>query len=74
MGWPDSRQATARGTANGWSVQLSGRGLKDLGEKGFYECWYACRNDSPSHPNRISAGTFDVKPDGSAQVSMWTSS
>ncbi len=65
-------QATAHETANGWSVQLSVRGLKDLGEQGFYQCWYAARDDSRRHLDRISAGTFEVKPDGSAQVSMWT--
>ncbi len=72
LGGSAGGQATAREMPNGWSVQLSVRGLKDLKDNGFYECWYAGRDDSRSHLDRISAGTFEVKPDGSAQVSMWT--
>ncbi len=72
LGGSATGQATAHETANGWSVQLSVHGLKDLREQGFYECWYSRPDDGPGHLDRVSAGTFEVKPDGSAQVSMST--
>jgi hypothetical protein len=73
LGGSATGQVTARQTANGWSVRLSVRGLKDLDEAGFYECWYATGADTPpDHLDRVSAGTFEVKPDGSADVSMWS--
>jgi hypothetical protein len=73
LGGSATGQVTAHQTTNGWSVQLSVRGLKDLGERGFYECWYTTgRDDPPDHLERISAGTFEVNPGGSARVSMWS--
>ncbi|HUK71284.1 MAG TPA: anti-sigma factor [Streptosporangiaceae bacterium] len=73
LGGSATGQVTAHETTNGWSIQLSVRGLKTLDEHGFYECWYATGlDDPPQHLDRISAGTFEVKPDGSALVSMWS--
>lgn len=61
-----SGQATARHTADGWSIQLNVRGLKDLGPDRYYECWYVARDSSSGHPDRLTAGTFTVGRSGSA--------
>ena len=58
-------------TANGWRISLSVRGLPALGEKAFYECWYIHPGDRPGHPNRVSAGTFEVPANGRGDVRMW---
>jgi Anti-sigma-K factor rskA/Putative zinc-finger len=66
-------QAVGHDTAAGWSVALSVGGLPPLAEGEHYECWYAGADNAPGHPDLISAGSFEVGPDGSAtEVQMWT--
>ena len=67
-----SGQAVERQTADGWSIQLTVHGLRDLGPGRFYECWYAGPAGRPGHPGLITAGTFTVGGGGSATVQMWT--
>ena len=43
-----SGQAHAHQVQNGWSIQLTVHGLKDLGSGRFYECWYACLGTGPA--------------------------
>ncbi len=67
-----SGQAHAHQAQNGWSIQLTVHGLKDLGSGRFYECWYAGPGNRPGHPDLIAAGTFTVGRSGSATVQMWS--
>ena len=67
---PCSGQASDQETPHGWQVKLAVKGLPDLGETGFYECWYLGKGDRPGHPNRVSAGTFNVDSQGRADVRM----
>jgi hypothetical protein len=55
-------------------VQLAVSGLPPIPEgQGHYECWYVAPDDSPDHPDKVSAGSFEVKPDGTASgLRMWT--
>jgi anti-sigma-K factor RskA len=75
---PDGSGATGHAaghdTPGGWSVTMSVRGLTPIPDgHGHYECWYVAPDDSPGHPDRISAGSFEVGPGGSAtDVRMWT--
>ena len=68
---PDGGGATGRAvghdTPAGWSVTMSVHGLPPVPEgHGHYECWYVAPDDRPGHPDRVSAGSFEVGPDGSA--------
>lgn len=65
-----SGQATVHHTADGWSIQLTVHGLKDLGTGRFYECWYASPGSRPGRSQLITAGTFTIGPSGSATVQM----
>jgi anti-sigma-K factor RskA len=67
-------RAVGHDTPAGWSVQLSVHGLPPIPEgQGHYECWYVLPDDGPGHPDKVSAGSFEVAPDGSAtDVQMWT--
>jgi anti-sigma-K factor RskA len=67
-----SGQAVATHTDSGWSIQLTVDHLADLGQGGFYECWWVGKGNTPGHPDLISAGTFIVGPSGSATAHMWT--
>jgi anti-sigma-K factor RskA len=65
-------QAIARHTSDGWSIQMTVRGLKPLPSGDFYECWYASPANRPGHPDLITAGTFVVGTSGTATVQMWS--
>jgi anti-sigma-K factor RskA len=67
-----SGQAVVTHTDSGWSIQLTVAHLADLGQGGFYECWWVGPGNRPGHPDVISAGTFIVGPSGSATAHMWT--
>jgi anti-sigma-K factor RskA len=68
-----SGRAVGHDTPAGWSVALSVTGLPPLPEGQHYECWYAGPDNAPGHPNAVSAGSFEVGPDGAAaDVQMWT--
>ena len=67
-----SGQAVATHTDSGWSIQLTVAHLADLGQRGFYECWWVGPRNRPGHLDLISAGTFVVGPSGSATAHMWT--
>jgi anti-sigma-K factor RskA len=72
-GGPAAGTATAHHTNRGWSIQLSLHGLPALNERAFYECWYVNpAKDSPAHPFRVTAGTFDANDSGKADVQMWS--
>jgi anti-sigma-K factor RskA len=45
---------------NGQVVELDLRGLPPAGEGESYECWFVGPNDTPTHQDRVSAGTFEV--------------
>lgn len=59
-------EANARKVANGWEVDLTAVNLPP----GQYECWYTGPGDLPGTPNRVSAGTFKVEPNGQVEVTM----
>ncbi len=67
-------EAVGENTDNGWSVRLTVSGLPPIpDDKGHYECWYVGTDDSASHPDAVSAGSFEIPPGGtSADVRMWT--
>jgi Anti-sigma-K factor rskA/Putative zinc-finger len=67
-----SGQATAHHTTDGWSIQLTARHLRRLGPNQFYECWYASKNSTASHPKLITAGSFTAGASGSVNVQMWS--
>jgi len=67
-----SGQAMTHQTADGWSIQLTVHGLKNLGPDRFYECWYAGPGSRPGHPDLITAGTFTIGRSDSATVQMWS--
>ena len=59
-------QVTAIGI--GRVVDLSTDVLPILPTGEFYEVWFVGAEDSPTTPNRISAGTFHPDPDGRSRV------
>ncbi|MFY9932107.1 MAG: anti-sigma factor [Streptosporangiaceae bacterium] len=65
-----SGKATVTHTDGGWSVQMSATHLKPLPRGEYYECWYAARKSTVSHPAMISGGTFSVGSSGSTAVTM----
>jgi hypothetical protein len=67
-----SGQAVAHQTADGWSIQLTVRGLKDLGPDRFRECQYVGPGSRQGQTDLITAGTFTVGPAGSADMQMWS--
>src|SRR5205823_3458385 len=73
-GGPASGHAEGHDTPAGWSAMLSVSGLPPIPEgQGHYECWYVPPDDSASHPDKLSAGSFEVNDSGSATgVHMWT--
>jgi hypothetical protein len=64
--------AVARHTADGWSIQLTIHGLKELGHGRIYECRYVGRGNRSGRLDLISAGTFTVDASGSATMQMWS--
>ena len=67
-----SGQAYANHAQTGWSIQLTVRGLRDVGPNRFYECWYVGPGNRPGHPDLIAAGTFTIGRSGSATMRMWS--
>jgi anti-sigma-K factor RskA len=59
-------EAKAVKVDNGWKVDLTAAGLPP----GEYNCWYVGPGDQPGLPNRVSAGTFKVEPNGDVRVTM----
>ncbi len=73
-GGPARGEAVGENTDNGWSVRLTVSGLSPVPDgEGHYECWYVGTDDTVSHPDAVSAGSFEIPPGGtSADVRMWT--
>jgi hypothetical protein len=63
-------RATATITREGpqYVIELEGEGLPRPPVGAFYELWLVGAGDSPSQPNRASAGTF--RPDGDGRVDV----
>ncbi len=55
-------------TGIGRIVDLATDALPILPTGEYYEVWFVRAGDSPSTPNRISAGTFHPDPDGRSRV------
>lgn len=66
-------EAHGHETPHGWSIGLSAWGLPEISDgRGHYECWYVAADDTPTHRDAVSAGSFEVLPDGTAtDVQMW---
>ncbi len=73
-GGPATGSAVGHKTVNGWAVDLTVTGLPQIPSgQGHYECWYVAADDSPTDPDALSAGSFEVTADGRAtEVRMWT--
>jgi hypothetical protein len=74
LGSPSGQAAsgvvTERLDASGaWNVSLSVQHLTNLGNAGFYECWYVGPGQ-PGHRLLFSAGTFVILDDGSGTFYM----
>jgi anti-sigma-K factor RskA len=68
-----SGTATAHNTGHGWSLKLALRGLPAADATAIYECWYVDpAKDSPTHPFRLSAGTFKPAANGTTNMQMWS--
>jgi hypothetical protein len=63
-------EAQIRSVTDGREVRLRVSGLPPNGPDNYYECWFVGPGDTEQTPNRVSAGTFTVGPDGSADVTM----
>lgn len=54
----------------GRTVDLKSDSLPILPKGEYYEVWFVGPGDSPSSPNRISAGTFHPNPEGQSNVKL----
>ena len=54
----------------GREIELSSTDLPILPKGEYYELWFVAPDDTPSDPNRISAGTFHPDEDGRSDVSF----
>lgn len=64
------KQATARvvKTGIGREISFSSPNLPILPTGQYYEIWFVGPGDTPSTPNRVSAGTFHPDADGNSEV------
>ena len=67
-----SGRATAelRPAGDGVEVDMEVSGLAPNRDGGVYECWFVGPGDTLERPNRVSAGTFRVGPDGRAALRL----
>ena len=67
-----SGRATAelRPAGDGVEVDMEVSGLAPNQDGGVYECWFVGPGDTLERPNRVSAGTFRVGPDGRAALRL----
>jgi len=65
-----SRQAEVKGTrvGEGRVIRLNSDDLPILPKGEFYEVWFVGPGDTPSTPNRISAGTFHPDDQGRTRI------
>jgi anti-sigma-K factor RskA len=64
--------AYVRQMVSGTRVRLELTRLTPNRSGTYYECWYIGERDRPGHPDRVSAGSFSVGADGTANVTMLT--
>jgi anti-sigma-K factor RskA len=75
---PTSASSDARAEAvlerddTGIRVHLHVEGLSRPPDGAHYECWYVSDDDSPTRPDRVSAGTFRVPGPAPATIEMVT--
>jgi anti-sigma-K factor RskA len=69
-GGPARGTAEARQVADGLEISMEVSGLAPNPPGTVYECWYVGPGDTLARPNRVSAGTFTVGPDGQASLHM----
>lgn len=62
-------EAIVSHAADGWTVQLSVRGLKRLSGGDFYEAWYVRPGSQTGHPDLIADRTFIVSGSGISTLS-----
>lgn len=67
-----SGEATISRSPEGLTIRLSLTGLEPNPPGTYYECWYVGEADSGRRPDRVTGGTFLVRPDGTAQVTLTT--
>ncbi|HEY0641585.1 MAG TPA: anti-sigma factor, partial [Pseudonocardiaceae bacterium] len=63
-------EAQVRAVPGGREVVLSVSGLPPTAPGTYYECWFVGEGDTEQQPNRVSAGTFTIGPDGTTTVTM----
>jgi anti-sigma-K factor RskA len=63
-------EAKVRTTPRGRSVELKVEGLSPAPAGAYYECWFVGDGDTPTTPNRVSVGTFEVPDSGEHTVEM----
>lgn len=69
-GGPARGTAEVRQVADGLEIRMEVSGLAPNPPGTVYECWYVGPGDTLERPNRVSAGTFTVGPDGRASLHM----
>ena len=62
--------AKVRQVGDGLAITMEVSGLAPNPPGSVYECWYVGPGDTLERPNRVSAGTFSVGPDGRASLRM----
>ncbi len=60
--------ATVRNASAGRVVELSVRGLRPPPSGHFYTCWLVADDDTLQRQDRVSVGSFETSPDGTATV------
>lgn len=66
-------QAVIQPVKEGRQVRLEVYNLPPNPPGTYYECWFVGPGDTEDRPDRVSAGTFTVRADGSATVVMTSS-
>jgi hypothetical protein len=69
-GGPARGTAEVHQVADGLEIRMEVSGLAPSPPGTVYECWYVGPGDTLERPNRVSAGTFTVGPNGRASLHM----
>lgn len=66
-----SAEVVVREIGEGRTVAVFSDDLEILPTGDYYEVWFVGEGDSPTTPNRISAGTFHPNPDGVTDTTLF---